>query len=376
MIKITNNTSHEYNLNIFIGAIIRYIKLHYSLFGKYKGQLMQKPDSTVLKRISGTFKEFLEKENVHHLIPVFHLVHTAQGYGYVDEIGALYGLMWNTPTLLATTALKALGVEDDNLKLYILKNGHEHVWNTIVKKEKFDIQFKVDITSIHRNKNNVILNYDDGTGSILREGCDFLIWTPPMPDLLKHLSAPTNKEQSLFTTLKCHIWTKSLMQATNTIRNMPITYYVESIENKIDHEVLIDVDTEGALTYCDSDCPFSANNYSETNKLRRTISLSQFGQMPSSEAKLNEMAKSFYETRFNATNVEIFNTIQWNYFYKWNPHYLANGNHWKVFEIQGKHLVWYAGASVSFESLNNVMEYNRLLLRQLGNYAPILLLFI
>ena len=40
------------------------------------------------------------------------------------------------------------------------------------------------------------------------------------------------------------------------------------------------------------------------------------------------------------------------------------GNHWDVFALQGFHRTWYAGASVCFESVKSVMEYNNLLLRQ------------
>ena len=37
----------------------------------------------------------------------------------------------------------------------------------------------------------------------------------------------------------------------------------------------------------------------------------------------------------------------------------------QVFELQGQHKMWYAGSSVSFESVRAVMEYNNLLLKQM-----------
>ena len=43
---------------------------------------------------------------------------------------------------------------------------------------------------------------------------------------------------------------------------------------------------------------------------------------------------------------------------------MMKGNHWDVFALQGFHRTWYAGASVCFESVKSVMEYNNLLLRQ------------
>ena len=59
---MTKNPSISYNLGLFIDSVDRYTKLHYSLFGKYKGELMQEPTKEVLEEISGTFMEFLEKK--------------------------------------------------------------------------------------------------------------------------------------------------------------------------------------------------------------------------------------------------------------------------------------------------------------------------
>ena len=107
------------------------------------------------------------------------------------------------------------------------------------------------------------------------------------------------------------------------------------------------------------------------NDTPRLTTFIQLGRLASNEAKLNEIARTHYENGFNATDIEIFSTISWPYFYKWSPHELANGNHWKVFEMQGNHRTWYAGASVCFESVKSVMEYNTLLLRQSGNINSI-----
>ena len=363
LIKITNNTLPLYNFTVFLDAITRYVKLHHSLFGKYKGELMHKPKEDVLNTLSGTFKEFLVSEKLQPLIPMFLISHTAQGYGYIDEIGVLYGLMWNTPSLVISMVLGTLGVDEDLYKAHLLKNGFEHVWNTIVKEEQLDIRFNIDIKMIYRNNKGVRIHYEDATSQLLVEKCDFLIWTPPMPDLLKHLSKPSKVERHLFKSLTSHVAASSLMSATGTIRNRPLVYYQQSISEKLDYAVTSDMDVEGALTYCDT----NVTQYDEMNDTPRIITFLQRGRLASNEEKLNEIAKMHYQKRFNSTNIEIFNTRMWPYFYKWAPKEISNGNHWKVFEMQGNHRTWYAGASVCFESVKSVMEYNNLLLRQLGN---------
>ena len=50
------------------------------------GYLMKKPSVEVLDRTRGTFLEFLTRENLLPLSPIFLLAHTVQGYGYLDEV--------------------------------------------------------------------------------------------------------------------------------------------------------------------------------------------------------------------------------------------------------------------------------------------------
>ena len=101
------------------------------------------------------------------------------------------------------------------------------------------------------------------------------------------------------------------------------------------------------------------------NSFRITTFL-QLGKTSISTNKLNGIAKNHYKNSHGATNIDIFNTITWPYFYKWAPDQVSRGNHWKVYNLQGHQRTWYAGASVSFESVKSVMEYNNLLLRNLG----------
>ena len=50
--------------------------------------------------------------------------------------------------------------------------------------------------------------------------------------------------------------------------------------------------------------------------------------------------------------------------FRWSPEEMTAGYLWDTFEIQGTKRTWYAGSSVSFESVRSVMAYNKLLLRQ------------
>ena len=358
--KMTKNESIAYNTKMLINATFRYIKLHRSLFGKYKGELMRRPSAKVLKRVSGTFQEFLEREKLQFLIPLFTVTHTGQGYGYLDEIGALYGLMWNTPEFVASIIFRGLGSGPP--AVYIFKYGFEHVWNTIAKIEKFDIRFNVTITSIDRlGSFGVMIHYKNNSSKNEVKTCDFLIWTPPMPDLLKQLTNARIEEKELFTNLTPHYFGSSLMRARGTIRNRPVAYYRTNLLKNTNLAVSADMDMEAAFNYDDSNMTI----YNGMSNMSRITTVLQLSNQHSTNVKFNTAARMFYEKNFNSTDIELFKTIIWPYMYKWNRDDVANGNHWKVFDIQGKNRTWYAGASVCFESVKSVMEYNNLLLRQL-----------
>ena len=81
--------------------------------------------------------------------------------------------------------------------------------------------------------------------------------------------------------------------------------------------------------------------------------------------ELNNILDTHYREGFNASQVEILNTVSWSYFPRWSPAEAGQGRHWQVFEMQGRGNMWYGGASVSFESVKSVLEYNNLLLRQM-----------
>lgn len=44
--------------------------------------------------------DFIERNKLKALVPIFQVSMTMQGYGHLDEVAALYGLMWNTPKFI------------------------------------------------------------------------------------------------------------------------------------------------------------------------------------------------------------------------------------------------------------------------------------
>jgi len=359
---ITNSTSPQVNIGAFIEASIRYIGLHKEMFGTYSGDLMERPSPEVLHRTRGTFLEFLQRENLHIMIPIFQISHTAIGYGYLDEVSTLYGLIWNNPKLIVTLVLRALNKADDPFNIYVLKNGFEKLWRTIVKEEELNVVYNVDIVQVKKRYKSVVLKTWHNSKVMIKQ-CNFLIWTAPMSELLRVLINPSRRQVQLLSTLKPTTFSKSLVNSHGAVRNGPTSLFMKNILGKVNHGVTIQTDFAGLLIPGMATDPKVLREYNEEKDLT-TRMCSQLGREDTNEEHLNRQLRKHYEG-FNVTELEILSTKSWSYFPRWSPEEMTEGRHWEVFDMQGRDRIWFAGSSVSFESIRGVMEYNKLLLRQM-----------
>ena len=193
--KLTNSTSPEVNSEFLLKAIVQYITLHKEMFGLYEGDLMQRPTPQVMHRTRGTLLDFLKREDLLALVSIFQTTQTLPGYGHLDEIGALYGLIWHNPRFVLSLVLTALKNAKKPFGQFSFKNGYEQIWRAIAKKENLTIAFQTDITNINQCYNSICLktwqNLEPKT-----EVCDFLIWTPEVTQYLR-TAEKTTKEEDL-----------------------------------------------------------------------------------------------------------------------------------------------------------------------------------
>ena len=69
---------------------------------------MRRPGEAVMHRIRGTFLEFLQREDLEPMKLIFKTTHELQGYGYINEVSAIYGLLWNKPKYMYAAAILLL----------------------------------------------------------------------------------------------------------------------------------------------------------------------------------------------------------------------------------------------------------------------------
>lgn len=73
-----------------------------------------------MKEVRGTFADFLERNDILELSPLFLATHTAMGFGHLDEFAALYGLMWNTPRFMLAMKSRVMGIPGIESSAYFI----------------------------------------------------------------------------------------------------------------------------------------------------------------------------------------------------------------------------------------------------------------
>jgi hypothetical protein len=61
-------------------------------------------------------------------------------------------------------------------------------------------------------------------------------------------------------------------------------------------------------------------------------------------------------------DIEVLEQVPWAYFWHFGAQDIEGGLPWDLLELQGRHKTWYLGASSSFESVNDVVNYNLMML--------------
>jgi len=349
----------------------KYDVVHKDMFGSYSG-IPQKPTEDVMYRIRGTIQDFLIRENFESLQPIFKLLVTLPGYGSIDEIGALYGLIHVDPSAILYLVDAALDIPRPPAVVYSLTEGFEQVWTGIAEKENFDIRYNTNIQSVVRTSDGVRLGFWkeelESQSSPLNDraaiNCDFLIWAAPASQLARALKQQTVKENSLLSSMHHNLHTTAWVSMKNELRNGVLSGYQSSMDHNPENAVYWDYASSAAqIPGILRREVVEAWNKNNTQPIIKVVGLQ--GKKSSNELELKQNIVDHY-TALNATDIEFLDIVTWKYFPRWSAKFLSTGPHWDIFDMQGQGNMWFAGGSFSFETVYYVLEYNNLLLKQAG----------
>jgi len=322
---------------------------------------MDEPKPEVWKKINGTYLDFLKRNNLEALAPLLYASHSVQGYGRIDEIACLYGLMWNTPKLMKGLQARLTGTSNDT-GIYMLRSGFQTLWKNIVDVENINVTKNVEIIFVDRGKGNVFIQMQIGNRSFLRN-YDFLIWSPEMKTSLKFwLNKPT-QESFYFSKTFPKYFTTALVNSEGTKKGpSPIDYLFDNINKKRESSLWAQRDSYAAIKgYSGADYINNTLESGNDGKTTRTTVTYQMSDKEPVDLELQNILKNSLKN-MNATDIEVREFKTWRYFPRYSAADMEKGYIRRILEMQGKHDMWYIGSSVCFESAKSVLEYNKIII--------------
>ena len=215
-----------------------------------------------------------------------------------------------------------------------------------------------------------MIRYRDGTHLCSYfhrcERFDFVVWTPHLDLALEQgiFSPALYEEKMIFSRLTPVYFTTSIINSLGYKRGMSATeHWVRNVATKKDHVYWASRDSYSIINEYQG--VLYQNNLFPTgndNKSIQTKVAYQYGLSKPTIPQLNKILKTAF-FKNGATKVDILRTDVWRYFPRFSPEDSERGILWDILNIQGKYGMWYAGASVIFDSVKSVVEYNKLLVR-------------
>ncbi|XP_061179497.1 uncharacterized protein LOC133188131 [Saccostrea echinata] len=365
LIKRSGERTPQAALRSIQAAVAKYDRIHRCLFGNYSSELMPRPIPDVLHEIRGTFLDFLRRNDLLLLEPIFSTVLSKNGYGYLNQTSAIYGLVWVPPQSVNSAFKPENGI-------WLLRGGFQRLVFEIAKQNKLDIHFGVNIKNIHRiigPSGIYITHTSQGDPKILRERFDFLILSPAMNSLFNIVDFNLN-ELKVFSTLVNSYIVATLIESDNGRRGRdPHMDFTTSIEPPYS--------VEGGINFYQAKKNITGDAHrlgirenGPDGRPQETVMYQQYGfENPfSKDMDLIIQSKLFAHLRlFDKRNPKILEQIKWGYYFpRFPPKEADRGYHWDVLDMQGKFNTWYIGSSVCFESMESVVEYNNLLIKIAG----------
>jgi len=341
----------------------RYMQKHREIFGEGFNQYQFPPrlseeqlDQYGLRLPA---EQWLMKNNMLALKSLLKFGLSAQGYGLLETMPAYYMLWWISADMLqgVLEALQDKSGTKPPVKA-TLRNGFQALWETIAQAEDLKIRFGFGVTRIDRSGPSIRIfgpQHQELT-------TDWLILAVPIQENLNMLDA-TDDELVLFESqtsfaIKSTLWENNPVGGACELWRNALNYGVQFWPDRM-------VPEEAGQVYA-LRCPPKelARNAAAYAAASHDVQVAyQFADTALANQFDNDTMRHLFKSWASwegLDHVSIIAEFWTRYFYHWRPNDV--GNAWRLFDLQGHKRTWYIGSSASFESVLNVVNYNRMLL--------------
>ncbi|XP_062601049.1 uncharacterized protein LOC134262697 [Saccostrea cucullata] len=343
-------------------AVGKYDRIHRCLFGNYSFELMPRPTPQVLRQIQGTVQDFLERQDLMVIAPIFRTFLTANGYGFINDTAAIYALAWVPPEVIK-------GVFTPENGFWILEGAFQSIVTEIAKQNKLNVHLGANVDRIKRlpGPGGIQITYSTRDHpSVKTEHFDFLVLSPAMNSLLNIVDFNA-KERHLFSRLYNGNFLTTLIESDNGIRgNDPQVYYNNALE-QINYPVYATFNFYQAKNNITEEAHRLGIRENGPDKNPQETQMYYQVGIENPWAKdiditIQSNLVSFLK-KFRKSNPRVLEQTKWGYYFpRFSGEDTVRGYLWDIIDMQGQFNTWYIGSSVCFESMESVIEYNNLLM--------------
>ena len=354
-----------------IGAIfsqlLNYEELHQSILGHYNYRLPPRPYD--FSELSMTAEEFMEQNDLNLLWTVFMAFQTLPGYGYLNEVPAYYLLHWVNQGVidyLKASLTQSLGNSSDD-HVTVLQGGFQALWEAMVETEQLEVERNFEVQSIDRSKNSIVIEgLQDGKAQSFC--ADYIFVATPHSKTLPLLNDPSPEESMIFSKLEHSVMTSTLISGSGFDGDPPSL-------NSFDNAVQASEDTQLPWWSNCQECWF--NPQFNRSQDKRTMVVQQYhyerGQDISAEFSLDALNNTMHTLSTGSPVIEDvhYQGVYDDYFGRFTIEGLELTGPWAILGIQGERNTVYIGSvAAAFESVSDVVNYNRLIVDKIRSSRP------
>jgi len=315
------------------------------------------PTNPDFKALNQTFLSWLQERDLTALVPRLHVSTGGQGYGRLDSMPALYGLMWNHPNLLSGFGQHSM-----------IKEGYQTIWDHLLDGTGVDIRFQQSITKItrgswrpsRRNIQNVKTTTSD-------DDFDFLVMAAPMPDALAMMDY-TDEDLDLFGSFYHHELVATILKESSS-GDLPRNYELFTWADTLNVQTDISRRTFNSRTdSASSKMTSQIDGEDGPMTIRQTANIKGFKQnvigtlQISNTATTDDRLKELVLDSLGDYGIKasVLYQKRWP---EYMPHLsleeiVKDRKPWRMWAHQGNKRTWFVGSYVSFESAADVLDYN------------------
>ena len=256
----------------------------------------------------------------------------------------------------------------------MLKDGFQNLWKNMASTLNLDIVLNTKVLHVYLEKGKAVVHSQstnrDKNSEVHLTKFDFLLWSPPVDELMKNVRAGEEadflrEERRLFSGMTNSYYITSLVDDIGTKRGKnSVNWWLENIKDGSEASVWANRDAYTMFNNLDG--VGYRNGITKTgndgNRQKRTSVFYQYSAVVRPWRRELVVILRNHLKQIGARKVDILKQFPWKYFVRFTePQITEEKRIWRVLDRQGLHGVWFIGASVCFESVKSVVEYNQML---------------